>query len=53
MTRDTINWIEINWKVLDTINDNRSTFGSTEAREGYTVKECLPENFTDSQTIVS
>jgi hypothetical protein len=30
MTRDTIKWIEINWKVLDTINDNRSTFGSTE-----------------------
>jgi hypothetical protein len=29
MTRDTIKWIEINWKVLDTINDNRSTFGST------------------------
>ena len=27
MTRDTIKWIEINWKVLDTINDDRSTIG--------------------------
>ena len=27
MTRDTIRWIEIDWKVFDTINDNRSTFG--------------------------
>ncbi len=31
MTTDTIRWIEINWKVLNTINDNRSIIGSTEA----------------------
>ncbi len=30
MPTDTIKWIEINWKVLDTINDNRSIIGSTE-----------------------
>jgi hypothetical protein len=30
MTTDTIKWIEIDWKVLDTINDNRSIIGSTE-----------------------
>ncbi len=30
MMTDTIKWIEINWKVLDTINDNRSIIGSTE-----------------------
>jgi hypothetical protein len=33
MLTDTIKWIEINWKVLDTINDNRSIIGSTEDRE--------------------
>jgi hypothetical protein len=27
MPTDTIKWIEINWKVLDTIIDNRSTIG--------------------------
>ncbi len=31
MPTDTIKWIKINWKVLDTINDNRSIIGSTEA----------------------
>ncbi len=30
MPTDIIKWIEINWKVLDTINENRSTIGSTE-----------------------
>ncbi len=25
MPTDTIKWIEINWNVLDTINDNKST----------------------------
>jgi hypothetical protein len=30
MPTDTNKWIEINWKVLDTINDNRSIIGSTE-----------------------
>ncbi len=30
MPTDTIKWIEINLKVLDTINDNRSIIGSTE-----------------------
>ena len=30
MQTDTIKWFEINWKVLDTINDNRSIIGSTE-----------------------
>ena len=25
MPTETIKWIEINWKVLDTINDDRST----------------------------
>ncbi len=25
MPTDTIEWIEINWKVLDTINDDRLT----------------------------
>jgi hypothetical protein len=30
MSTDTIKWIEINWKVLDTINDNRSIIGSIE-----------------------
>ncbi len=30
MLTDTIKWIEINWKVLDTNNDNRSIIGSTE-----------------------
>jgi hypothetical protein len=30
MLTDTIKWIEINLKVLDTINDNRSIIGSTE-----------------------
>jgi hypothetical protein len=30
MPTDTIKWIEINWKVLNTINDNRSIIGSTE-----------------------
>jgi hypothetical protein len=35
MPTDTIKWIEINWKVLDTINDNRSIIGSTEALERY------------------
>jgi hypothetical protein len=33
MLTDTIKWIEINWKVLDTINDNRSIIGSTEEGE--------------------
>ena len=27
MSTDTIKRVEINWKVLDTINDNRSTIG--------------------------
>jgi hypothetical protein len=27
MLTDTIKCIEINWKILDTINDNRSTIG--------------------------
>ena len=27
MPTDTMKWIEINWKVLDTINDDRSTIG--------------------------
>ncbi len=27
MPTDTIKWIEINWKILDTINDDRSTIG--------------------------
>jgi hypothetical protein len=30
MSTDTIKWIEINWKVLNTIKDNRSIIGSTE-----------------------
>ena len=30
MPTDIIKWIEINLKVLDTINDNRSIIGSTE-----------------------
>ncbi len=30
MLTDTIKWIKINLKVLDTINDNRSIIGSTE-----------------------
>jgi hypothetical protein len=30
MLTDTIKWVEINLKVLDTINDNRSVIGSTE-----------------------
>ncbi len=30
MPADTIKWIEINLKVLDTINVNRSIIGSTE-----------------------
>ncbi len=30
MPTDTIKWIEMNLKVLDTINDNRSIIGSTE-----------------------
>ncbi len=30
MLTDTIKLIEINWKVLNTINDNRSITGSTE-----------------------
>ncbi len=34
MPTDTIKWIEINWKVLDTINDNRSIIGSTEGGDG-------------------
>ncbi len=27
MPTDTIKWIEINWKVFDTINNDRSTIG--------------------------
>ena len=27
MLTDTNKWIEINWKVFDVINDNRSTIG--------------------------
>jgi hypothetical protein len=34
MPTDRIKWIEINWKVLDTINDNRSIIGSTEVDGG-------------------
>ncbi len=34
MLTDTIKWIEINWKVLNTINDNRSIIGSTEVLLG-------------------
>jgi hypothetical protein len=30
MPTDIIKWIEINWKVLIIINDNRSIIGSTE-----------------------
>ncbi len=33
MPTDIIEWIEINLKVLDTINDNRSIIGSTEVRK--------------------
>jgi hypothetical protein len=35
MPTDTIKWIEINLKVLDTVNDNRSIIGSTEV--GYII----------------
>ncbi len=31
MPTDTIKWIKINLKVLDTFNDNRSIIGYTEA----------------------
>ncbi len=34
MPTDTIRWIEIDQKVLDTINDNRSIIGSTEDEHG-------------------
>ncbi len=37
MPTDTIKWIEINWKVLDSINDNRSIIGSTEVGNGSEV----------------
>jgi hypothetical protein len=35
MLTDTIKWIEIDWKVLDTINDNRSIIGSIEITQLY------------------
>jgi hypothetical protein len=44
MTKNTIRWIEIDWKVLDTINDNRSTFGSTEV-VGKAIVQCLHREF--------
>ncbi len=37
MLTDTIKWIEINWKVLDTINNNRLTIG-------YEIKHKLDQN---------
>ncbi len=30
MRTDIIKWVEINWNIFDTINDNRSIIGSTE-----------------------
>ncbi len=38
MPTDTIKWIEINLKVLDTINDNRSIIGSTEIGCLYSIQ---------------
>ncbi len=40
MPTDTIKWIEINLKVLNTINDNRSIIGSTEV--GWSKKMGVP-----------
>jgi hypothetical protein len=41
MPTDTIKWIEINLKVLDTINDNRSIIGSTEVADPLTWRNRL------------
>ncbi len=40
MPTDTIKWIEINWQVLDTINDNRSIIGSTEVVDSLESHHC-------------
>jgi hypothetical protein len=40
MPTDIIKWIEINLKVLDTINDNRSIIGSTEEGEKSYTNVC-------------
>jgi hypothetical protein len=39
MSTDTIIWIEINLKVLDTINDNRLIIGSTEVAKAKGTKK--------------
>jgi hypothetical protein len=45
MPTDTIKWIEINWKVLNTINDNRSIIGSTEVEA---IKQVMDEKHSAS-----
>ncbi len=38
MTRDTLKWIEIKWKVFDTINADRPTFRDLKHNETFLIQ---------------
>ncbi len=40
-TRDTTRWIEIDWKVFNIINDNRSTFGDQKHNTTFLIQFML------------
>ncbi len=53
MSTDTIKWIEINLKVLDTINDNRSIIGSTEVESCFSKIKKTNSPFLGNQSRIA